>query len=172
LLGKKRIGGGLLKKTNYRGRFAVQERTSKCVIGKEGIMGILPHRDPFIFVDGVLEIEPGQRIVAFKDVLESHCAGHFPGKPVFPGVFTIEAMAQACCLLALWDNPGASVLFRGVGDLKFRQAVKPGDRLILMADLEKVKGPLWVFNAKALMMEIDGKEHLVTSTQISATTGA
>jgi 3-hydroxyacyl-[acyl-carrier-protein] dehydratase len=98
------------------------------------IMSVLPHRYPILLVDRVLEIEPKKRIVALKNVTinEQIFLGHFPGRPVFPGVLLIEGMAQAGGLLLLHDLPnreGKLLYFAGIEEAKFRRPVVPGDQV-------------------------------------------
>lgn len=97
---------------------------------------VLPHREPFLLVDEVLELVPMQRIVALKNVLasEPYFAGHFPGAPVMPGVLIVEAMAQAGALLLFREVPDREnklVFFAGIDDARFRAPVFPGDTLRL-----------------------------------------
>lgn len=109
------------------------------------ILNILPHRYPMLLVDRVLEIEPGQRIVGLKNVSanEPFFAGHFPGRPVMPGVLIIEALAQCGGLLLMsgLQNPEDKVIyFLSVDGVKFRRPVIPGDQLILELDLVQGRG--------------------------------
>ncbi len=104
------------------------------------IRGLLPHREPFLLVDEVLEIEPGRRLVALKHVRaeEHYFAGHFPGAPVMPGVLIIEAMAQAGALLLFREVPDRAsklVFFAGIDSARFRAPVFPGDDLRLEIDV-------------------------------------
>lgn len=109
------------------------------------ILNILPHRYPMLLVDRVLEIEPGQRIVGLKNVSanEPFFAGHFPDRPVMPGVLIIEALAQCGGLLlmgGLEDPEDKVIYFLSVDGVKFRRPVIPGDQLILELDLVQGRG--------------------------------
>jgi 3-hydroxyacyl-[acyl-carrier-protein] dehydratase len=114
--------------------------------GREEIERILPHREPFLLIDEVLELEPGARVVARKTVREDewYLAGHFPGRPVMPGVLIVEAMAQAgaVAVLSEAENRGRLALFAGIDDVRFKRIVEPGDELELRCDLERVRGPI------------------------------
>lgn len=109
------------------------------------IMQFLPHRYPFLLVDRVLELEPGVRIVALKNVTinEPFFQGHFPGQAVMPGVLIIEAMAQAGGLLAYESGPadkhGQLIYFMGMDKVRFRKPVVPGDQLIFEARILKMR---------------------------------
>lgn len=108
------------------------------------ILKCLPHRYPFLLVDRVLEVEPGKRIVAIKNVTvnEPFFQGHFPGAPVMPGVLIIEAMAQAGAALLLRDMPDRDsklFLFTGIDGARFRRAVVPGDQLRLVVDVLQLR---------------------------------
>ena len=110
------------------------------------IEAILPHRDPFLLIDEVLELEPGARVVARKRVREDewYLAGHFPGDPIMPGVLMVEALAQtgAVAVLAEEQNRGKLALFAGIDDVRFKRIVRPGDELTLSCELEAVRGPI------------------------------
>jgi 3-hydroxyacyl-[acyl-carrier-protein] dehydratase len=114
--------------------------------GREEIERILPHRDPFLLIDEVLELEPGARVVARKTVREDewYLTGHFPGRPVMPGVLIVEAMAQtgAVAVLSEPENRGRLALFAGIDDVRFKRIVEPGDELELTCHLERVRGPI------------------------------
>ena len=100
------------------------------------ILKLLPHRYPLLLVDRVLEIEPGKRIKAIKNVTanEPHFTGHFPGAPIMPGVLILESMAQCGALMFLQDVPDRDkrlFYFGGVDKARFRRPVVPGDQLVL-----------------------------------------
>jgi 3-hydroxyacyl-[acyl-carrier-protein] dehydratase len=122
-------------------------------LDRAGIEAILPHRDPFLLIDEVLELEPGRRVVARKHVREDewYLAGHFPGRPVMPGVLIVEAMAQtgAVAVLAEEENRGKIALFAGIDDVRFKRIVKPGDTLELACELEQARGPVGRGKARA-----------------------
>jgi 3-hydroxyacyl-[acyl-carrier-protein] dehydratase len=114
--------------------------------GREQIEKILPHREPFLLLDEIVELEPGSHVVARKTVREDewYLAGHFPGRPVMPGVLIVEAMAQAgaVAVLSEEENRGRLALFAGIDDVRFKRIVEPGDELELRCDLERVRGPI------------------------------
>lgn len=121
---------------------------SEVVYNKEQIMEIIPHRDPFLLIDEVNEIEPGKKVVATKYIKAEDFwfKGHFPEHPVTPGVLMIEMLAQAGCvaMLALPENKGKLGLFAGIDKAKFKRQVVPGDTLKLEVEIIKVKGPIGV----------------------------
>ena len=121
--------------------------------GRAAIESILPHREPFLFLDEVLELEPGARVVARKEVRadEWYFAGHFPGNPIMPGVIMVEALAQtgAVAVLAEPQNRGRLALFAGIDDVRFKRVVRPGDELVLECTLEQVRGPIGRGKARA-----------------------
>ena len=122
------------------------------------IMEIIPHRQPFLLVDTIEELEPGVRAVGKKCVTynEPFFAGHFPGNPVMPGVLIIEALAQtgAVALLLEEENKGKIALFGGIKNARFRQQVVPGDVLELHCEIVSRKGPVGIGKATAY---VDGK---------------
>jgi 3-hydroxyacyl-[acyl-carrier-protein] dehydratase len=124
--------------------------------GKAEIEEILPHRDPFLLLDEVLELEPGSRVVARKVVTEEDCAGHFPGNPIMPGVKMVEALAQAgaVAVLVQEENRGKLALFAGIDDVRFKRVVRPGEELTLECLLETVRGPIGRGKARAT---VDGE---------------
>ena len=108
------------------------------------IMRIIPHRYPFLLVDRVVELEPGRRVVALKNVTanEPQFTGHFPERPIMPGVLMVEALAQAgaVAVLSLPEYHGKLALFAGIDDCRFRRTVLPGDTLRMEVTLEKLRG--------------------------------
>lgn len=106
------------------------------------IMRIIPHRYPFLLIDRVIELEPGRRVAALKAVTanEPQFTGHFPGRPIMPGVLTVEALAQtgAVAVLSLPENRGKLALFAGIDECRFRRTVLPGDTLVLRVEVEKL----------------------------------
>jgi 3-hydroxyacyl-[acyl-carrier-protein] dehydratase len=130
----------------------------RTALGREEIEAILPHRDPFLLIDEVVELEPGERVVARKKVRpdEWYLKGHFPGRPIMPGVLIVEAMAQAgaVAVLSQEENRGRLALFAGIDDVRFKRIVEPGDELELTCELEAVRGPVGRGKARAT---VDGK---------------
>ncbi|GAB4248333.1 MAG: 3-hydroxyacyl-ACP dehydratase FabZ [Thermoleophilia bacterium] len=116
------------------------------MLTRQEIEEILPHREPFLWLDRVLELEPGLRAVAEKHLSgkEDVFRGHFPGYPVFPGVLLLEALAQtgAVAVLTLEENRGRLALFGGVDGARFRRQVVPGDTLRFEVELVRVRGPV------------------------------
>jgi len=114
------------------------------LIDIRGILDAIPHRYPFLLVDRVLELEPGKRIVAVKNVSfnEPFFQGHFPGAPVMPGVLIVEALAQAGVVTALSHpaNAGKLILFAGIDKVRFKRVVRPGDVLDLAVGVEMARG--------------------------------
>ena len=127
--------------------------TTALPLDRAAIEAILPHREPFLLIDEVLELEPGERVVALKRVSgdEWYFRGHFPGRPVMPGVLIVEAMAQtgAVAVLSEEENRGRIALFAGIDDTRFKRIVEPGDELQLECTLEQVRGPIGRGKARA-----------------------
>ena len=113
-------------------------------LGRAAIEEILPHRPPFLLVDEVTELVPGERVTARKTVTDEDCAGHFPGNPIMPGVKMVEALAQcgAIAVLSLPENRGRLVLFAGIEDVRFKRIVRPGEVIELACEVEAVRGPV------------------------------
>jgi 3-hydroxyacyl-[acyl-carrier-protein] dehydratase len=114
--------------------------------GRDTIETIIPHREPFILLDRVLELDPGRRVVAEYTVRADAWwfAGHFPGRPVMPGVLIVEAMAQtgAIAVLVEEENRGRIAFFAGIDDCRFKRIVEPGDVLTLTCEIDQVRGPI------------------------------
>lgn len=127
------------------------------LLNSNDIQKIIPHRYPFLLVDGVLEMDETS-ITAIKNVSanEMHFMGHFPDKHVFPGVLIMESLAQtgAIVLLSKEEFKGKIAYFAGLDKVKFRKPVVPGDTLTLKVTLDKIKGPVGIASAEAL---VDGK---------------
>ncbi len=134
------------------------------------IMEIIPHRQPFLLIDTIEELEPGVRAVGKKCVSynEPYFAGHFPSEPVMPGVLIIEALAQvgAVAILSLEENKGKTAYFAAINHAKFKEKVTPGDVLTLETAMTKVKGPMGIGEAKAA---VNGK--LVASAELTFAIG-
>ena len=130
--------------------------TASAPFGRDVIESILPHRDPFLLLDTVDELEPGSRVVARKRVTDEDCAGHFPGNPIMPGVKMVEALAQAgaVAVLSEAENAGRLALFAGIDGVRFKRIVRPGDELTLECTLETVRGPIGRGKARAT---VDGE---------------
>ncbi len=137
------------------------------------IQEILPHRFPFLLVDRVVKLDSGKSIEAYKNITitEQIFQGHFPGHPIYPGVMIIEGMAQAGGILAFKsmdengqdDTKDKVVYFMSIDKAKFRNPVKPGDRLIYKINVLKHKGSIWVLEGKAY---VDDK--LVAEAELKA----
>lgn len=123
------------------------------------IMDIIPHRQPFLLIDTIEELETGVKAIGKKCVSmnEPYFGGHFPGNPVMPGVLIIEALAQvgAVAMLSKPEMKGKTAYFAGIDKARFRQKVVPGDVLMLETEIIKVKGPIGVGKAVAT---VDGKK--------------
>ena len=144
------------------------------------ILRYLPHRYPIILVDRVLEMEPGKRIVALKNVTinEPVFMGHFPHYPVMPGVLIVEALAQAAAILSFVSlgkkaDPNSVYYFAGIDNARFKRPVGPGDQLRLEAELQREKRGIGQFTARAL---VDGQiaaeaDLLCAYRQIAPTAG-
>lgn len=136
------------------------------VMNQEQIMEIIPHRDPFLLIDTIEEMEVGKRVVATKHMKpdEFWFKGHFPDYPVVPGVLMLEMCAQAgaVAMLALPENKGKIGFFGGVKEAKFRRQVVPGDTLRIEVEIIKIKGPVGVGKAIAT---VDGEK--AVSAEIS-----
>jgi len=114
--------------------------------GRDTIESILPHRPPFLLLDEVVELEPGRRVVALREVRADDWwfPGHFPDRQVMPGVLIVEAMAQAGAVAVLIEeeNRGKIAFFAGIDDCRFKRVVEPGDVLTLTCEIDAVRGPI------------------------------
>jgi 3-hydroxyacyl-[acyl-carrier-protein] dehydratase len=119
------------------------------------IMELLPHRYPFLLIDRITACQPGESITALKNVTinEPVFQGHFPGRPIMPGVLIIEAMAQAGGVLShvtLGDvEPKPLFFLAGVNNTRFRRTVLPGDQIVIQVDVEKIKRGIWFYKCSA-----------------------
>lgn len=157
LVGARLQGHVIAERPSHRGNVALARRLQRLrdrgpgggpVLDVEGIMEHLPHRQPFLLVDRVLEFEPRRRVLASKNVTinEPFFAGHFPGHPIMPGVLIIEGMAQAGGLLLMDElgEPGSKVVyFMALDDVRFRRPVRPGDTLEYEVELVQVRGSVF-----------------------------
>lgn len=134
------------------------------------IMEIIPHRQPFLLIDTIEELEEGKRAVGKKCVSynEPFFAGHFPSEPVMPGVLIIEAMAQvgAVAILSRPENKGKTAYFAGINNAKFKNKVLPGDVLDLELEIIKEKGPIGIGKGTA---KVNGK--LAASAELTFAIG-
>lgn len=134
-----------------------------------GIQKIIPHRYPFLMIDKIIEFEDNKRIVGIKNVTanEPFFTGHFPGRPVMPGVMILEALAQTGAILARTSvdgvDPSKTVFLVGATDIKWKRMVFPGDTLHLEMHSLKKRRPLWIMSGVA---SVDGK--MVASATITA----
>jgi len=114
--------------------------------GRDVIESIIPHRPPFLLVDEIVELEPGKRVVGRREIRADDWwfPGHFPERPVMPGVLTIEAIAQcgAVAVLAAEENHGKIPFFGGIDSCRFKRVVSPGDVLELECEFVRVRGPI------------------------------
>ena len=125
------------------------------------ILKQLPHRYPFLLVDKVIELESNTRIKAIKNVTfnEPYFMGHFPGRPVMPGVLILEALAQSCALLS-FETEGIALddesvfYFVGIDGARFKRPVEPGDQLVLHAAMDRSRGGIYKFKCHA---DVDGE---------------
>jgi 3-hydroxyacyl-[acyl-carrier-protein] dehydratase len=130
--------------------------------GIDEVMRRLPHRYPMLLVDRVLECVSGERIVALKNVTmnEEFFSGHFPGRPVMPGVIILEAMAQTAGILTfvtagVYPDENVRFYFAGIDNARFRKPVVPGDQVVLTATLERRIRTIWKYS---IVATVDGGE--------------
>lgn len=123
------------------------------MLDRDGIMRIIPHRDPFLLVDRVTDLVPGERASGELDVATDAfwVPGHFPGHPVMPGVLIVEAMAQvgAVALLSVPENAGKIAFFAGIEKVRFKRQIVPGDTLLMEVAITKLRGSIGFGEARA-----------------------
>lgn len=123
------------------------------MIDIQEILALLPHRYPFLLVDRIVEIDPGKSILGIKNVTvnEPFFQGHFPGRPIMPGVLIVEALAQTGGVLAFTtlEEKSGSVFFTGIDEARFRKPVIPGDQLKLAVEVLRHRKEIWIFSGKA-----------------------
>lgn len=149
----------MLKMQNLKNYVCAADIMEDCyMLGIKEIEEIIPHRHPFLLIDKIEELRPGEGAVGYKSVTydEYFFKGHFPEQPVMPGVLIIEALAQvgAAAILSMEENKGKTAFFGGINSAKFRHMVVPGDVLKLEVEIIKRKGPVGVGKAIAT---VDGK---------------
>ncbi len=133
--------------------------TEVATIDIERIMRLIPHRYPMLMIDRVIDLVPGQSAVGIKNVTinESYFQGHFPTRPVMPGVMIIESMAQTAAVLVVHtlgqEGQGRLVYFMSIDNARFRRPIVPGDQLRVHVAKEKSRGAVWRFGAEA---KVDG----------------
>jgi 3-hydroxyacyl-[acyl-carrier-protein] dehydratase len=140
----------------------------------ETIKKILPHRDPFLFVDRVVRVDPGAAIEAERDLRagEPHFAGHFPGRPIMPGVLITEALAQTAGLLlalsamARGERIEGDIFYLARADMKWTSPVGPGETLVLEAKVERSMGALHAFRVKARTKRADVASGALTLAKV------
>jgi 3-hydroxyacyl-[acyl-carrier-protein] dehydratase len=138
---------------------AVEQASEETMVNIDRIMQMIPHRYPFLLVDRVIDIKKGESAVGIKNVTvnDNFFQGHFPQRPVMPGVLIIEAMAQTAAILVVSTlgeaSEGKLVYFMSVENARFRKPVTPGDRLELHIAKERSRGNVWKFRAEA---RVDG----------------
>jgi 3-hydroxyacyl-[acyl-carrier-protein] dehydratase len=147
----------------------VEAKVSGDVLDIEGIMRVIPHRYPFLLIDRLIDIKPFESATGVKNVSinEPHFQGHFPRKPVMPGVLIIEAMAQTAGALVVRslgpEAEGKLVYFMAIDNAKFRRPVVPGDQLHIHVVKDRNRGNVWKFDSQA---KVDGA--LVAEATVTA----
>jgi len=134
--------------------------------GRDVIESLIPHRAPFLLVDEILELEPGKRVVGRREIRADDWwfPGHFPGRPVMPGVLTIEAIAQAgaVAVLAAEENTGKIPFFAGIDGCRFKRVVEPGDVLTLECEFVRVRGAIAKGQGRASVGDETAAEAMLT----------
>jgi len=149
---------------------------SRVDVGRQEIMQILPHRDPFLFVDRVLELQVDEQVLAQRELRddEPHFSGHFPGRAIMPGVLITEALAQTSgLLLALsamerGERPQGDIFYLARADMKWTEPVTPGETLLLEARLQRNLGPLTAFRVRAYTRKKDVASGNLTLARVEA----
>ena len=151
---------------------AEQEPASRGSLDVAAIMGLIPHRYPFLLVDRIVEIDGDQSAIGIKNVTinEPFFAGHFPGNPVMPGVLIVEAMAQTAGAICMAQQSGCAdiVYFMSIDSAKFRKPVVPGDQLELHVRKLKQRGPVWKFSCEGIVGDAVVAEAVVTAMLASS----
>ena len=148
---------------------ATETPKNNSAIGIEQIMKMIPHRYPFLLVDRVQDVVPGESAVGVKNVTinEPFFPGHFPEKPVMPGVLIIESMAQTCAILVVETlgegAQGKLVYFMSIDECRFRKPVGPGDVIHIHVKKDRSRGNVWRFQCDAKVGETLVAEALVTA---------
>ena len=146
---------------------------NKNMLDAKRIMELLPHRYPFLLIDSIIACQPGESITALKNVTVNEPAftGHFPGRPIMPGILIIEAMAQAGGVLSHVTlgqvDPKPLFFLAGVNNARFRRTVLPGDQIVVQVDVEKIRRGIWFYKCSA---SVDGR--LAVSADITCAPGA
>ena len=139
------------------------------MMDRQRVQELIPHRDPFLFIDRVTELDPDEISIVAEKIIskgEPYLDGHFPGNPIMPGVLIVEALAQTglICLFELkLIDPSGDFFFTGIEQVKFRRPVVPGDLLQLHAKLLKNKRTIWKFEGRAFVGEQIAAEGLFTA---------
>lgn len=134
------------------------------------IMEMIPHRYPFLLIDKIIDFIPKEKAVSIKNVTanEQFFVGHFPQKPIMPGVLIIESMAQTCAICAIAslgeEFKGKAVYFTSINEAKFRKPVVPGDVLQIQVLVSRIRSLFWMFTCQAIR-----EENVISEAKISAT---
>ncbi|MEM7613812.1 MAG: 3-hydroxyacyl-ACP dehydratase FabZ [Pseudomonadota bacterium] len=143
------------------------------------IKRLIPHRYPFLYIDRVINMDRSTSAIGIKNVTmnEPFFQGHFPGKPVFPGVIIVEAMAQSATALVAWSldltDTGALVYFMGIDKCRFRRVVEPGDQLELLVEVVRGGSKVWKFHGTATVDgEVAAEAEFMAMIQVPEAAGA